>query len=90
MDTTDAPYPLISVDKAKIIAVAQRALIAADSLYFSWSAEEQEHFRATMNDDARNRVQRTLLDGLLGIQCSLDQVDAIWRDLPLAQLNPLN
>ena len=90
MDTTDAPYPLISVDKAKIIAVAQRALIAADSLYFSWSVEQQEHFRATMNDDARIRVQRTLLDGLLDIQCSLDQVDAIWRDLPLAQLNPLN
>lgn len=86
MDTTNAPYPLISVDKAKVIAVAQRALIAADSLYFSWPAEQQEHFRVTMNDDARNRVQRTLLDGLLGIQCSLDQVDAIWRDLPLTSL----
>ena len=52
MDTTDAPYPLISVDKAKIIAVAQRALIAADSLYFSWPAEQQEYFRATQTNQA--------------------------------------
>lgn len=86
MNITDAPYPLTSIDKAKITAVAQRALIAADSLYFSWPAEQQEHFRATMNDDARNRVQRTSLDGLLDIQCSLDQVDAIWRDLPLDRI----
>jgi|GEM_PF-700728 len=90
MDSTDTRYPVISIDKAKIIAVSKRALIAADPLYFSWSAEQQECFRATMDDDARIRVQRTLLDGFLGIQCSIDQVDSIWRDLPLAQLNLLN
>jgi hypothetical protein len=90
MNIINTPYPLMSLDKAKIVAVAKRALMAADPLYFSWPVEQQERFRITMDDDASNRVQRILLEGLLDIQCSLDQVDDIWSDLPIAQLNPLN
>lgn len=86
----DKPYKLASVDKAKIVAAAQKALIAADSQYFAWSSERQERYRATMKRDARTRVRRVLLNSLLNIQCSPDQVDDVWDDVPIEQLNLLN
>lgn len=86
----DKPYKLISVDKGKIAAAAQRALIAADSQYFAWSSERQEHFRATMKEEARTRARRVLLDSLLDIRCSLDQVDEAWRDAPPKHTDLLN
>ena len=86
----DKQHKLASVDRKIIVTASQRALMAADSQYFSWSLEQQERFRATMDRSVRQRVQRVLLDSVLNIQCSLDEVDTIWSDVPLAQLNPLN
>ena len=75
---------------AKIKAVANKALIAANPDYHAWSAEEQEIFRATMRDDAQYRVDAVLLSDLLGIQCTAENAREIWRDLPLSKLNTLN
>ncbi|MBE0510653.1 MAG: hypothetical protein K0A95_00675 [Chromatiales bacterium] len=43
-----------------------------------------------MDRSVRQRVQRVLLDSVLNTQCSLDELDTVWSDVPLAQLNPLN
>ena len=83
-------YELNSISKTQIIAAARKALIAGDSHYHAWSEQQQENFRATMDENARNRVERVLLDSLLNIQCSIDEVDKIWNDLPLSKLNILN
>ena len=86
----DEPYKLAEIDKSKIAAAAKKALIAADSQYFSWPPEQQEHFRLTMNTVASARVRRVLLNDLLGIQCSVKTVDSAWQDVNLSQLNTLN
>lgn len=58
---------LVSV--STIQAAARKALIAADSGYFSWSEDQQERFRATMNEQAQSRVDSVLLKDILGISC---------------------
>jgi hypothetical protein len=83
-------YELSSINKTQITAAARKALIAADSHYHAWPAQQQENFRATMDEGARNRVERVLLKSLLNIQCSIDEVDKIWSDVPLSELNILN
>jgi len=80
----------LSVNKTQITAAARRALMVADTNYFSWSAQQQEHFRATMDKASRNRVQRVLLDNLLGIKCSSGESDDAWNDVPLTKLDVLN
>ena len=88
MDTTK--YKLTHIDKNKIAAAARKALIAADPLYHSWSPQKQEHYRATKNEDAQRKVRRILLNDLLNINCTNDNVDKIWDDLPINKLITLN
>lgn len=78
------------IDTAKILVAAKRALIAADAEYFSWSTEQQERFRATLDHDARGRVSKVLLESVLGIQCTLDQVDEAWNSIPPDKLYQMN
>ncbi|MBL1276748.1 MAG: hypothetical protein COB30_011735 [Ectothiorhodospiraceae bacterium] len=79
-----------SFDKIQITAAARQALMAADAHYYSWPAEQQERFRATMDEDTRTKIRRILLDRLLSIQCSDENVDETWDDVPLPTLNILN
>lgn len=83
-------YNLNTINKSQITAAARKALMAADSYYHAWPAQKQEYFRATMDENARNRAARVLLDSLLNIQCSIDEVDDVWGDVPLSKLNILN
>lgn len=78
------------LDAKRVMAAAHRALMAADSQYYSWSSEKQERFRATLCGDALIRVRRVLLESLLGIQCSPDRIYQVWDDLPLNQVTLLN
>jgi hypothetical protein len=43
-----------------------------------------------MDDKARQKIERVLLSDLLGIKCKLTEVDEVWNDLPLKNLNVLN
>ena len=43
-----------------------------------------------MDENARNRVARVLLDSLLDIQCSIDEVNEAWSDVSFLELNILN
>ncbi|TXL14487.1 hypothetical protein BMR04_13185 [Methylococcaceae bacterium HT3] len=90
MNSSNIKYKLNSIDKTQITAAARRALMAADSNYHAWPAQQQENFRATMDKKVRNRVERVLLDSLLDIQCSIDDVDKAWSDAPQSKLNILN
>ena len=83
-------YKLSSLDKTEIKAAARKALMMADSDYYSWSPEQQERFRVTMDEKSRQKVEQVLLANLLNIKCSLEEVDQIWRDQPLDKLNILN
>lgn len=83
-------YKLAHVDKKKINAAARKALMAADSLYYSWSPDQQEQYRAAMGDKACRRIQQILLDSLMDIKCTLKEVDDVWNDIPIAELNILN
>jgi hypothetical protein len=87
---TDSKYKLASIDKKQIAVAARKALMAADAHYYSWPMEKQEHFRTTMTKVSCNRVRRVLLDNLLGIKCSKEEVDEVWDDLPLEKVNMLN
>lgn len=49
-------YKLNSINKAQITAAARRALLTADSYYHAWSAQKQENFRATMDENTRKSV----------------------------------
>ncbi len=42
------------MNKNKIKAASRKALIAADKSYYSWPPEQQEKFRASMNEAAQN------------------------------------
>ncbi len=87
---TDSKYKLASIDKKQITVAARKALMAADAHYYAWPMQKQERFRATMAEEACNRVRRVLLDNLLGIKCSNEKVDEVWDDLPFAKVNMLN
>jgi len=78
------------MDKGTIHAAARKALIAANASYHAWPAQRQEHFRATMDDEAQNRVAAVLLKDLLGIECTAENASAIWHDQPDSKLNILN
>lgn len=45
-----------SISVSSIHAAARKALIAADAGYFSWPEQQQERFRATMNEQAQSRA----------------------------------
>ncbi len=78
------------ISASSIRAAARKALIAADSGYYAWSVQQQEQFRATMNEQAQSRVDSVLLKAILGISYLPDEATAIWQELPLSKLNPLN
>lgn len=78
------------MDVIKIKSAARKALIAADSHYYSWAPRQQEQFRATMDKAAQNRVDAVLLNDLLDIPCTAENAGEIWRDLPPAKLDNLN
>ncbi len=86
----DTTYKLAHLDKSKILSAARKALIAADEKYYAWTPDKQEHFRANMSNHAHRKVQCVLLDSLLNIQCSTNNVDEAWSDIPIADLSPLN
>lgn len=73
-----------------ITAAARKALIAADSMYHAWPKEQQEHFRANMDEAARLRVRTVLLREIKDIDCTPENVDAFWDELPIDELNELN
>lgn len=78
------------MDKETIHSAARKALIAADASYYAWSAQQQEHFRATMNEQARGRVAAVLLKDLLGIECTTENASTFWHDQPVSKLDILN
>ena len=78
------------MDAQNIKNIANKALIAAEPLYHSWTVQKQEMFRATMNESAQQRIDAVLLKEVLGIPCKAENARSIWRDLPLPKLNHLN
>jgi len=76
--------------KSNIKSAARKALIAADHNYYSWPEQQQEKFRATMNDVAQSRVEAILLKDLQGIQCTAEKASKTWSELPLSKLDSLN
>ena len=87
---TEPAYKLAHVDKAKIALAARKGLMVADSHYLGWSAKQQECFRATMDENTRQKVQCVLLDCLFGIKCTSQELASAWDDIPFPKLNILN
>ncbi len=83
-------YKLAHLDKNIIRAAARKALIAADPHYYAWPAAKQEQFRASMTKSARKKMDSVLLSNVLNISCTPEEAPKIWRELPIADLNPLN
>jgi len=83
-------YKLAHINKKQIISASRKALMAADAHYFAWPIEQQEHFRATMNESSRVRIRQVLLSSLLGINCVSEEVDKVWNDISLPNMNILN
>ncbi len=78
-------------DKSAIEVAARRALIAVDPAYYSWSHEQQEIFRATMDDHARSHIRRSLLASLRGLECdSKKEINDTWEAVFIPDLYPLN
>ena len=87
---TSPEYKLAHADIKQIASAARKALIAADTLYHAWTNERQEHFRATMHEDARKRIQCVLIEALLGIKCTTAEINEAWNDIPTAKMNIVN
>ena len=87
---TKPTYKLAHIDKTEIALAARKALMVADSHYLAWTAKEQEHFRATMSEEAQQKVHRVLLDCLLGIKCSSQELANAWDDMPSPKMNIIN
>lgn len=87
---TKPTYKLAHIDKTEIALAARKALMVADSHYFAWPAKQQEHFRATMSEKAQQKVQRILIDSLLGIKCSSQELSKVLDDVPFPKLNIIN
>ena len=83
-------YKLAHLDRQKLLVAVRKALIAADAHYYALTAQEQECFRASMDEDARCRIQCVLLDDLVDIKCRIDEVDEVWNCMDLTNLNQLN
>jgi hypothetical protein len=83
-------YKLAHIDAKEIALAARKGLMVADSHYLAWSAKQQERFRATMSEKARQKVQCVLIDCLLGTKCSPQELSDTWDDIPLPKLNVLN
>lgn len=73
-----------------IQTIAHKALTAADTSYHTWSAEQQENFRATMDNKTRQYVRAILLQEIKGIASTPDNIDELWDDLSIGELYELN
>ncbi len=78
------------MDKSIIKTAARKALIHANPDYYSWPNHQQEQFRATMGDDAQNRVEAVLLKNVYGIKCTAENASEIWNNLPRSKWDNLN
>ena len=87
---TKPAYKLAHIDKTEIALATRKGLMVADSHYYAWPEKQQERFRATMSEKARNKVQRVLIKCLLGIKCSPQELSDTWDDIPLSKLNMIN
>ena len=87
---TKSAYKLAHVDRTEIALAARKALMVANSHYFGWPAKQQERFRATMSEKARQKVQCVLIDCLLGIKCSSQELASTFDNIPLPKLNIIN
>jgi len=83
-------YKLDHIDENRVKAGARKALMTANNLYYSWDTEQQEKFRVLMNEKTIEKIQQVLLDSILDIKCTLEELDDVWDDLPLGDLNILN
>ncbi|MEE9339682.1 MAG: hypothetical protein V3U87_16530 [Methylococcaceae bacterium] len=79
-----------STSKTEVTAAARKALILADPLYYSWPEKKQEKFRVTMDEKTRQKVEMFLLDSLLDIQCSPEELSDVWSNISLEKLNIIN
>ncbi len=79
-----------STSKTDVTAASRKALILADPLYYSWSEKKQEKFRVTMDEKTRQKVEMFLLDSLLDIQCSPEELSDVWSNISLEKLNIIN
>jgi len=61
---TKPAHKLAHINKAEIELAARKGLMMADSHYFAWPAKQQERFRATMSEKARQKVECVLIDCL--------------------------
>jgi hypothetical protein len=87
---TESAYKLAHIDKVEVALAARKGLMVADSHYFAWPAKQQECFRATMSEKARQKVECVLIDCLFGIKCSPQELTNAWDDIPFPKLNALN
>jgi hypothetical protein len=87
---TEPAYKLAHIDIKEIALAARKGLMVADSHYFAWPAKQQECFRATISEKARQKVECVLIDCLFGIKCSPQELSNAWDDIPLPKLNVLN
>jgi len=78
------------MNKNQIKAASRKALIAANKSYYSWSAEQQEAFRANMDVTTQKKVGSVLLNSLLGIKCAPEDVSDKWSEIPVSKVNSLN
>jgi len=83
-------YKLDHIDTKIIKAGARKALMTVNNLYYSLNTEQQEKYRVLMNDQSIEKIQHVLLESILGIKCTLKEVDDVWDDLPIDDKNILN
>lgn len=81
---------LVLENKKRVLVAARKSLMVANENYHAWSPQEQECFRATMDDKSRDKIRLTLLKSLMDIKCSPEDVGQIWEDIPISELNVLN
>lgn len=74
------------MDSSRVQAAARKALMAANPLYHAWSPEQQELFRATMDDAASDRVAAVLLSELQEPAGTAENAGEEWLDLPNGKL----
>jgi hypothetical protein len=74
----------------EIQATARRALISANPSYYSWTADQQEHYRATKEVQAIQRIKIVIINSLLNIHCDLTNSEDVWNELSETNLDIIN
>ncbi len=78
------------IDQNQVESAARKALIAANPQYHSWTSADQEQFRATKNVRAEKKIRQVLLDCLTNTKSTMANVNKVWSEVSLSQLNMLN